>query len=410
MKTGSYYSDSSGALRMGDYIDQNYLVTGLEKTTSFQQTLQWWKGPWVGYGGDGQEIAFYRPLSSLCWWLQYRAFGPNGAGSFMMMHWMYHLAVCLLAVAFFRRVVGYTSAWMGVAIWASGIAAMLSLPSPQPALSWWKDSPDLWIAGSAILTLWSLLSFWRTSKIVFLVSAIFFQIVGIAFKEMAYITPLLAGLVLWFEWKKSPFEIKRHHWVPIAALLLIVVAAYIFRTWALQGPGFRFGTNGSWFFRWVQYVLGGRPANLFVSGQVTPVAIALLGLGFWMMGAKKHRAGFVLGIAGASLIIWADWKSGQPLQTVSQFLAFSPAVPFWQMPIVRDSLLSLVIVGLWVGFLKQLDPTQLFGFCWIVLSYVPLMTAPITEHALYLPSMGWGIFLGVAMQHCFRWFKSKRVS
>jgi uncharacterized membrane protein len=272
----------------------------------------------------------------------------------------------------------------------------------------------LWISISVILSLWSLLSYWRTSKTRFLFGVFLFHIVGIAFKEMAYITPLPASLLLWNEWKKAPFPLERRHWLPIITLLVVVVLAYGFRTWALQGPGFRFGSNGSWLTRWFSYVWGGRPVYLFFAGQVASASVVFTILGFAGLGLKKWKISCASLLVGLSLMLWSDWNTQEAFGVLTQFLAFWSTIPVLKLPIVRDSLLSLIVIVMWVDFLIRRDRRQIFGFSWVLLSYIPLMTAPITEHALYLPSMGWGIFFMVALDNLFRsvrgWWSQHRTA
>ncbi|RYG63534.1 hypothetical protein EON80_21035 [bacterium] len=392
----------NGPLHMDDVIDQQAIFKGLVRTHSFSQAWAWWTGPWVGYWGDGQVNSFYRPLTSLVWYTQYRLWGPNGTWPFMVMHFVWHLVVCLLAVAFFRHIVGYRIALAAIVIWASGFLFQLTLPAPQAALYWWKDDPDLWISISVLLTLWSLLSYWRTSKSRFLISAVLFQIVGIAFKEMAYVTPVMAGLVLWSEWRKHRFAFQPRHWAPIVGLVSIVILAYIFRTWALQGPGFRFGSNGSWLERWVLYNIGGRSASLALAGELGSTSMALTALGLAALAWKKWKAGAVVLACGLALMLWFDGSRGQLFATPIQFLSSSPSVPFWKMPIVQDSLQAFLIFVLWTDFFNRRDPRQVFGYGWMLFAYLPLLTAPITEHALYLPSMGWALFLAVALDNVIR--------
>jgi hypothetical protein len=138
-----------GPLRMGDLIDQEAIVNGLLRTQSYGEAMAWWTGPWVGYLGSGQENSFYRPLTSLVWYAQYRLWGENGALQFMVMHRLWHLVVCLLAVAFSDALSAFASLFW---VWPSGLWPSGLWPSGLWPSGLWPSG--LWPSGLWPSGLW----------------------------------------------------------------------------------------------------------------------------------------------------------------------------------------------------------------------------------------------------------------
>jgi len=402
-KSWSHFSSLSDVL-MNDPVDQNELLQGLHKVHSFGDTLAWWTGSWAA--GDG--VKFYRPLPSLLWWCELRVFGDKGAQGFMTIHFASHLLVCFLAFGFLRRVIGGRPALLAIGLWASGALSFLTLPTPLAALDYWKDDVDLWMSLAVISSLWALLSFWKTGDRRFWALAVFAQIVGISIKEMSYITPILALTLLWHQ-RLHPQISLRLKAMSIAPFFLLVALASVFRFWALGGMGFRFGTNGSWMMRFVSYCVGGRPLFLPIADHdFGPLGVALtlfsLGLWFW-----SHRRPAIVGaVLGLGCIAGSDWLAGEWFNTFFRLISLFPlwAAMFWV-----DFLLTTAILISWWRWARGRDPNQTWGYLWILGAYAPLLTAPVTEHALYLVSLGWGIWLAVALeslaQEAACWWKAR---
>jgi len=370
-------------LIFNDGIDQQLIVAGLERTHTFADTLKWWTGPWI----DGWECAFYRPITSYIWWFQWEIFGAsresqNAMVSFMAVHWLSHFAVCLLAGGFLRRLFGARIAILTVVIWAGCFLNALKLPVPMWALPAWKDSPDFWVAGAIICSLWALLSNIRTGEKRFLLWVFTAQIIGIGFKESVYVLPFMAAVLLWY-------ESALHKWRIVAAMVGLTVAAYVFRFWALQGPGFRFGTNGSWFERFLLYVGGGKPVYLWSQGDLAPLAVGVLIVGIGMIIRGKRETGFGVVVFSGIGILVADAVRGEigltAIRLLQPFLA-----TYWKtgLEMIQTSTIAAITIMSLSWTLKRPDRRMLCAFGWVFAAYLPMLTAPITEHALYLASMG----------------------
>lgn len=392
-------------LEMGDYVDQAVLIRGLKEPQTFADTLKWWVGPWLGESA----AKFYRPLTSLVWWLEFQVFGEATADGFLLVHFASHLLVCFVALGFLRRVIGGKVAGGAVALWASGLLAWPTLPTPLPALGFWKDDPDMWVSASVILSLWALLSFWRTGNGRFWGLAVGAQLVAIAFKEMSYILPFLAALLLWHQW---PQLSKGSRTLQVRSVLLsfgVVGVAFVFRFWALQGFGFRFGSNNSWFYRFAINVLGGRSAGtLFGGGDFAPLGVALLLICAVLLLRRQLTKGTALtGAIGAALVVGADVHAHEAFNTFNRILTVSP---WWAAMFYSDLAIALVMVLFWWQLFARRDRTQLFGWAWVFLAYLPLTTAPITEHALYIVSLGWAICAGSLLVQAATWVFARSYS
>jgi len=65
------------------------------------------------------------------------------------------------------------------------------------------------------------------------------------------------------------------------------------------------------------------------------------------------------------------------------------------------------VAGFWWQFGRRRDRYQLFGYGWLLLAYSPLLTAPITEHALYVMSLGWAICGANLLCEALAWLARK---
>lgn len=374
-------------LVMFDLIDQLYIVDALERAHTFRETLMWWYGQW-----SRSDLSFYRPLTSLVWWLQFQAFGgkEHGALGFTVVHLLLHAGVCALLLGFLRRLIGDRGALVAVVLWASGFAEKFTLPTPLPALGYWRDDPEMWTFIWCLLCLGSLLSYWQTGKRWFYAGAIAALVMGICFKEMAYIFPVLALLLLWHQ-KKCDMTVpmKARIW-SICGLFAINSVAFIYRCWALQGFGSRYGSNGSWLHRWALSVAGGRPAYMIVHGMIGAWGVVLGIIALWALYQRRYLLAGILAALCAGFIFVNDTVMGIPWQTFYQLML---PFPLWKGGIYGDIVNSFVVLAVWLGCLKYRNRTLILGLTWGAIAYLPLLSCAVLEHAMYLPSIGWAICL-----------------
>lgn len=359
-------------------LDCIWIMTGIEPTETFAGTLRWWTGPWCM-----EFIPYYRPMTSTLWWFQYQLFGMEGLRSFTVVHLISHLLLLLLATRFFMLLLGTRLGALAVGLYAVHAAALLSLPTARAAFPVWKDSCDIWCAMAYVGSLTAYLHYLRSERPRFLMGAYGFFVLAISFKEMAYTLPFLAVLLAWYEGKlKSQAR-------ELAGFFGIAAAAWAFRWWALEGWGFRTGTNGAWLQRGL-LVIGGPLGILAVRNDWFPVAILLLitAAGFAM---KRGGGRIAWGLAGLGMAAWV--YSSAVVQLSPLDLSF------------RLLMLETWVLVLWVGFflllfarfLQRRERGQIFGYGWAVITQLPLLTQPIGAHGLYFVALGWAVWLAYAM-------------
>jgi len=177
-------------------IDSVEIATCAEGATS-ADIAGWWTGVWIQ-----PTSPYYRPLSSMLFWLEYKAFGMNFQGH-VLVSWVLHAVLCALlyrlafrllpgpprervcfavvAVVLFNLRRGPTGPdWIaapvahGVVAWWPGQTDQFCLLCCLPALSlldrWWLEGGRRDLAWGGVLTA-----------------------VALLFKEMAVTMPLLAG-------------------------------------------------------------------------------------------------------------------------------------------------------------------------------------------------------------------------
>jgi hypothetical protein len=387
-----------------DEIDTLLIVQGLRAAPAWKDTLRWWKGAWV----MGDQYPYYRPLLSSVWWLEYRAFGERGLAGFLAIHTLLHVAVALMALGFLREVLGLRLATASLVCWALNLPFVVACwPAPYVAMPMWKDDAELWYSLGVIVALWCLLRWLRGGRGTWLAAAFIAFAIGLGFKEAALVTPLLAVLLVAYEANIPTWQDKKIHgakvWGTIAAFFIVAAAFYAFRWWVLSGPGFRFGSNGEWLFRWFAECVGGAPGAHLWRGDGLPLAVACVVLAsYCSYGVRSWMgaAGWSAGALALLAITEAFYSSerGEIFWRLILFISFGGNVP-WSVYLsaMFMYLYSVAALVLWVRFLTHPQRGQWFGYGWLFLAYLPMLYQTITPHALYLMSLGWAIWLAGAI-------------
>lgn len=281
-------------LRRAD-VDEIAIVQGAQGVDSWTEAMKWWTGPSIAY----PQTKFYRPLSSTLYWLEYRAFGAQGFAGFMLVHWMSHVLVCVLALVLFRRLVSPNIAVLAVGLWASYAVRALTLSSPAMALYSWVGSVEMWFSTAALAYLLAGHFYLRSGNWRWFAASLPCFVLAVAVKEMAYMLPLLFLLLAWYERQLGLWR----QWWP---LVLLVLCGLAWRFYVLGGAGQTFGSNGSWLIRWVQFNLGGRVASLAMQGNLFGPGAASFLAALFLALAGKRRLAALLAVAGTGFIIVTD--------------------------------------------------------------------------------------------------------
>jgi hypothetical protein len=361
-------------------LDCIWLMSGIEPTKTFQQTLRWWTGPWCY-----ELVPYYRPMTSLLFWMEYQAFGPNGLRGFTLVHLLSHLTAVLLAARFLAALLDWQRAAIAMAIYTLGLTNLFALGCVQGALPIWKDSCDIWCSICYLSSLSLLLAHYRRGGGGYLAGSVLCFALALTFKEMAYTLPLAACLVAWHERR-----LTRSEWGKLALFFGVAALMLAYRFWALEGAGYRQGTNGAWLSR-TAITLGGPFGLILVHGDFLPLSLlcAACGIGFACVRRQPPLAA-ALFLAAAILWILNAWYFRLSVTDLALRLMLPDA---WYNTLYVGAFVFL----LW-RFLKNRDRGQVFGYGWVAVTQIPLMAMPVGDHGYYLISLGWAVWLTVALQ------------
>lgn len=389
----SYISLPDHSLYSSHPVETPRIATELAKIETIGDTLKWWTGSWA----MGPEYPYYRPLTSLMWWLEYKAFGANGLAGFLIIHVLLHIAFVLTLWRFLAELFNERIAAITACIFASNLAwTLFYLAVPQDSMSSWIDDPEMTCSMSIVMALWCYLRYLRRndSKWLFFSLALYF--VAILWKESAYVVPFFATLLLWHE-----KQLKRwHSALPFAA---ITVLAFAYRTWALQGMGFQFGTNGSWWQRAAAELLGGGTVATLIYGDTLPLLLMLWCASAVTLWRREWVKSAALLIASAGAYYQLQRYASHLIGMDSQLLRLM-FLDAW-LSAARFALLAFFAYR----FVTKRTRGQIFAYGWILCAYLPLLKGVFTPHALYFVAAGWALFLAHAFMDFAQWPVARKV-
>ena len=225
-----------------------------------------------------------------------------------------------------------------------------------------------------------------------------FFIIAILFKESAYVTPFLAVALLWYEKKLST------HWKTAFVFFGVLAVAVAYRTWALQGTGFKFGSNGTWFQRMISEVGLGVFSTPLLAAQVLPFAI---GCALMAVVKRKHlKAWLPYAITALACYVVAELNSDFIGDAVSRLLIVWPVHHAFTWVL---GLQFFFWLWAWHRTVERRERIQAFALIWVLVAYLPLLRAPITSHGLYFMAAAWALFGACAaldaqpyLSHCYK--------
>ena len=372
-------------------VDADRIVAGVEAHPRLWDTRVWWTGPWA----QGPEFPYYRPLSSLLWWAQYKVFGPNSRGAFLAIHLFWYALLLWVALGFWSELVGLRLAALGLGLWVTSFPTwLLSFASPTVALNLWIDDPEMTHGIAVVLALWCVLRACRADNPAqtrrYFVGAGAWFLVGVACKESAYVFPLMAPLILWHTGQ------LRKRWVTALLFVGMAALAYAYWTWALGGGGYRYDTNGAWLTRWWAECVGGTPGNTLLTDAV-PLGMALLGMATFWAARKRPRTSVVCVLAALGALGWAATRQyDAPLSVVWRFFDTDFNGTYFK------ALHTALWLGLLLAFARKRPRAQVLAYGWVLLIYAPLLLRASTPHVLFFMSLGWGLWLAVPVRDLLR--------
>ena len=199
-----HYADSP------DSVD----ITRCAELATAADALQWWVGPWIQ-----SSSPYYRPLSSIAFWLEHKAFGSNYLGH-AIISWLLHGLICL---CIYRIGIALLGGELKHRVVLSAVAVVLFnvrlgplgpgwLPAPiaYGVVAWWPGQTDqlsllfslssllvfdAWLRGLNRNALWGASALW---------------LVALLFKEMAIVLPLVAGCLILYRRGRDSLRLWRH--------------------------------------------------------------------------------------------------------------------------------------------------------------------------------------------------------
>lgn len=273
--------------------DSALILQGVEATDSVGDTLRWWTGVWCG------QVPFWRPLSSMLFWAEWRLFGYD-------FRWWY-LASAALAVVLAALVLGALEPLLGsdgaaatVLVSFAGFTRLNSLEAPMgPVLAAWKHQVDLQCGIWLFAALWLAV---RGRPLLSLVPIV----LAAASKETGFIGFLLVPVVLWW-WRSRGHDVPSLRSFCLAAVpIALTLGVY---HWVAVGPGLRMGPNVYWFVKAAAF-WGGQPTSELMGGGWHLVAMVSVGAltvwvanrrGFWAVPVFLGSASLVLVLKAAEV-------------------------------------------------------------------------------------------------------------
>lgn len=370
--------------KIGMSSDARILLRSVEGK-SFTEMQRYWSQEWTDSKNGGSS--FLRPLSIITMWAIYQVCGENLA-AFLSTLALLHVGATLVLWRFLCYL--FRSELMGtlaISCFALGTANHLfGLATPAYALQDWYDLVEPLLLIPYAGCLWAFIKYLRSGGRWLYASYALF-VVAVCAKEAAYTLPLMCVALLWHERRLEA-------WRTILPFGVIGICGLLYRTWALQGMGTKFGSNGSWMQRAFVELGGGLPASLLNGRDALPVATGAALLAVILLIAKRRRAAAIASVLGVVLCgLAAYWNQGMDDPFYYQLLGSSRAFT------------AGFYIMLWMALIYQISTVpkreQLFGLVWVAITYSVLLAAPTTLHTLYVPSVGFAIIIGAAIQKLY---------
>jgi tetratricopeptide (TPR) repeat protein len=211
----------------GDFLwDDKYFISENSNLLGTRFLQDFWRSPFGGFSGTDENSLrfdrgrqFFRPLSSLSYWLDLRLWGLNAAAFHLTNILLQAINSILLLFILLRVGLGREPAFAGAMLFSV-------FPPHFENVAWISGRTDLLSFLFVALSVLSFLSFLGEKKRVWLaLSALFFW-AGLLAKENVFLLPCLYILVLWRRGTKgrdlplvsSPFVLSGGLWFFLRAL------------------------------------------------------------------------------------------------------------------------------------------------------------------------------------------------
>jgi len=362
--------------------DMGYILTECRKATG-KDVAGWLTGSWIGH----EIFTYYRPVTSLAMYGEYRLFGERSApwqALSLCLHMGSTLMLALLCRRLFRSA---TAGWVGAAVWGFR-DRMLG------AIQWTPAQTDMLAGFFALLALLTLKLYLDGRKWFWLPISSAAALLAMASKEVALILPALATLLV----LHAPGIPRRSKAALIGGAWLIAAAFVAWRLHALGGLGFLPGqpvprTAARVRNTMAPIEVGGLAHRLLAFLLPTPVgpSTSINMLAVW--AAAATAAGVLLASRrGRERLAWAVLAGGFLLVTF--LLDGLDGWAWWLLPNTYWQLF-IGVLALWLMVLavgrRPKDCLLLLG--WGIAVWLPLyhVVYNVAGNVTYLPETYWGL-------------------
>ena len=349
------------------------ILNGVWEAPTARDTLEWWTGEWAGSG------QYWRPLSSLAFWLQWRAFGDDFR-YYALVSVIVGVLVATLAFYAFEPLLGPDGST------ATTLAACVALYVPwvrkapmEGSVEVWKLLPDP-LAALGILAALGLAV--RGRPFVALVPLT----LSILAKEVAFLGfAVIPAALCWYRWRGGEVPNLRKVILCYGAIGLLMG---VLRLLAVPGV-YHIGSNISWWRRAFLYYFGYFGGFLQPQGWHVVAIVAVAGASVWIARRGVAWAMAVL-VVGVGVVVWVlSLHLGEPLDVT--------------VTVCIIELRSFVTVGLWAiaAYLALRFSRQevVLGVAFAVLGSAPTFSAAQTlDYTRWLGGLGHSILAWAAIR------------
>lgn len=410
-------------------IDTWLIHNGLLAAPRFQDTFRWWVGTWAG------QVPFYRPLSSMVFWAEWKLFGDHELRYSLIAILLFLAATyqfSRLAADLFRHS-GHPSP-----LFATGLSCLVFLFGlwliPQQiavnhdVFALWKNQPDSLCAFFCFLFFRSyirLLPQQPSTKLgtttipdqQFPWGPCAYYLAACSSKEAGILLPLALIILEWPYLSAPNARIRQQSRGRLVPLLCAMPLFVAFRAICLHTlVGFRYGSTRSLPYRFRLEIFS------TLSEYVTVRNWAPLSLGMALFGIVpllQWRGKRYNGLGRLPLWEWFAWisatlllLSGLALNGIgdSGYSAHNPtdlliALLTYATP---ETLIASVAVAFYLGAVYNLirKQTQLaiFHYLFALLVFLPTLASPAVLHRFYLMNAGYAMLLGAGIT----WYTTPR--
>ncbi len=328
-----------------------------------RDTVDWWTGTWVGV------VSFWRPISSLLFWAEWRLFGWENQDAFMLVHALSWVVLCALLFLLAERALSSPVAGAATVVVFSvsgpGVETYhLWTTTGKVALCHWKNSVDLWLATALV---GAALAAWNGRWL----AAVALAAVACGIKETGFAGLALLVLV----------AAVRRKW-PAAAVGAGTLA--VLACWRLRavGYGFVLGTNRALGARMALTLLPYPVASLLLA-PIRPFALLGFALAAAVLLPRRVRWPAAAALVAAAVAV--VWASGRGTDFAVSLLEAPTLFVGWRTITVALPVAAWIVAAVWgISW-----PTALAAAAWWVLALPTTLAPQVRAHAM-VPANAFG--------------------